>query len=227
MWCSHLIHIGVSAPNIISDIQVQQEKPAISQQHLTPEASDVRISSTVPDVKDTYLPQANPSEALTGSLFRNTLAKFYTSIKHMSTPSLLLVVTIAVILVLMQVNLLTGYIIAIHLMHVSIKHKSKCPYFCTCQILIYLFVSFGQQISILVLLSRPQRIHVISQAGGCMNGNENRGEALASVNRQVKYLKEEMHFVETLLEKMQYEHSQLKGKLRELEVFRNQWFWQD
>lgn len=55
-----------------------------------------------------------------------------------------------------------------------------------------------------------------------MNGIENRGDTLASVNRQIKYLKEEMHFAETLLEKMQNEHAQLKGKLRELELFRNQ-----
>lgn len=96
---------------MLSNIQAQQEKLAISQ-HLAPEASDARVSTTVSDVKDTYLPQASPSEALTGSLFRNTVAKFYTSIKHMSTPSLLLVVTIAVILVLMQVNSLTDYIVA-------------------------------------------------------------------------------------------------------------------
>lgn len=59
---------------------------------------------------------------------------------------------------------------------------------------------------------------------GCMSSgmSETRGEALASLNTQIKYLKEEMHFVETLLEKMQNEHSQLKAKLRDLEVFRNQ-----
>ncbi|KAH6789609.1 hypothetical protein C2S51_004615 [Perilla frutescens var. frutescens] len=174
---------GVSAPNMISNEVVQLEKQAIGQQHLEPKASDVRISAIIPDVKDMNqrvldLPQGNASEALSGSLFKDTLAKFYTSLKHLSTPSLLLVITIAVILILMQ-------------------------------------------ISILVLLSRPQRIHVIPQAG-CMNGMENRVEAAASMNRQIKYLKEEMHYVETLLEKIQNEHAQLKGKLRELEVFRNQ-----
>ncbi|XP_057808329.1 protein VASCULAR ASSOCIATED DEATH 1, chloroplastic [Salvia miltiorrhiza] len=173
---------GVSAPNTIPNIEVQPEKQRISLQNLESKASDVGISAILPDVTDmnqrvTYLPQGNASEALAGSLFRNPLAKFYTSIKHMSTPSLFLVVTIAVILVLMQ-------------------------------------------LSILVLLSRPQRIHVIPQAG-FTSGMENRGEAVASVSRQIKYLKEEMHFVETLLEKMQHEHAQLKGKLRELELFRN------
>lgn len=76
-----------------------------------------------------------------------------------------------------------------------------------------------------MLLSRPQRIHVIPQAGGCMHGlTENRLEVLESVNRQIKYMKEEMHFMETMLDKMQNEHAQLKGKLKELELFRNQRF---
>ncbi|KAL1543316.1 protein of unknown function (DUF4782) [Salvia divinorum] len=172
---------GVSASNMISNV-VQPENQANSLQHLEAKASDAGISTTLPDVKDmnqqiTHLPQGNASPTLTGSLFRDTLAKFYTSMKHMSTPSLLLVVTIAVILVLMQ-------------------------------------------LSILVLLSRPQRIHVIPQAG-YTNGLGNRVDAVASVGRQIKYLKEEMHFVETLLEKMQDEHAQLKEKLRELELFRN------
>ncbi|XP_042038314.1 protein VASCULAR ASSOCIATED DEATH 1, chloroplastic-like [Salvia splendens] len=169
---------GVSASNMNTNI-VQPEKQANSLQHLEAKSSDPGIPTTLPDVTDmnqqvTYIPQGNASPALTGSLFTDTLAKFYSSMKHMSTPSLLLVVAIAVILVLMQ-------------------------------------------LSILVLLSRPQRIHVIPQAG-CANGLGNRGDA---VGRQIKYLKEEMHFVETLLEKMQDEHAQLKEKLRELELFRN------
>lgn len=70
----------------------------------------MRISAIIPDVKDmnqrvTDLPRGNGSEALSGSLFRDALAKFYTSLRHLSTPSLLLVITIAVILVLMQVNI--------------------------------------------------------------------------------------------------------------------------
>ncbi|KAL0397669.1 UNVERIFIED_CONTAM: protein VASCULAR ASSOCIATED DEATH 1, chloroplastic [Sesamum calycinum] len=72
----------------------------------------------------------------------------------------------------------------------------------------------SHKMSILVLLSRPQRIHVIPQAD-CMSSvrglTENRGEALASLNKQIKYLKEEMHFVETMLEKLQNEHTQ-QGK---------------
>ncbi|XP_042065415.1 protein VASCULAR ASSOCIATED DEATH 1, chloroplastic-like [Salvia splendens] len=172
---------GVSASNMNKNI-VQPEEQANSLQHLEAKASDPGIPTTLPDMTDmnqqvTYISQGNASPALTGSLFKDTLANFCTSIKHMSTPSLLLVVTIAVILVLMQ-------------------------------------------LSILVLLSRPQRIHVIPQAG-CTKGMGNRGDAVASVGRQIKYLKEEMHLVETLLEKMQDEHAQLKEKLRELELFRN------
>lgn len=66
---------------------------------------------------------------------------------------------------------------------------------------------------------------MIPQAGctSSMHGmSENRVEVLDTLNRQIKYLKEEMRFVETLLEKMQNEHAQLKGKLKELELFRNQ-----
>lgn len=118
---------------MLSNMQAQAEKLATSQQHLVSEASDARIS-TLPDVKDmsqrvTYLPQASPSEALTGSLFRNTVSKFYTSIKHMSTPSLLLVVTIAVILVLMQVNLLTDYILA-RMLYFYTRQNTQHPFVC-------------------------------------------------------------------------------------------------
>ena len=97
---------------------VQPENQANSLQHLEAKASDPGIPTTLPDVADmnqqvTYIPQGNASPALTGSLFRDTFANFCTSIKHMSTPSLLLVVTIAVILVLMQVNFPTDYMVEI------------------------------------------------------------------------------------------------------------------
>ncbi|KAI3444798.1 hypothetical protein Pfo_001463 [Paulownia fortunei] len=180
---------GGCASNLISNEQVQLENlENTQQQYVESKTSNVRVSEIIPDVKDMNRindpPQGNVGEASVGSLLRDTFAKFFASLKYQNTPSLLLVITIAVILLLMQ-------------------------------------------ISILVLLSRPQRIHVIPQADfmSSMHGmSENRGEALASLNKQIKYLKEEMHFVETLLEKMQNEHAQLKGKLKDLELFRNQRF---
>ncbi|EYU31891.1 hypothetical protein MIMGU_mgv1a007573mg [Erythranthe guttata] len=104
----------------------------------------------------------------------------------------------------------------------SLKHQSTSSLLLVISIAVILLL---MQISILVLLSRPQRIHVIPQQGCMSTGmSESRGEVLASINKQIKYLKEEMHLVETLLEKMRNEHSQIKGKLRDLELFRNQRF---
>ncbi|KAL6494133.1 protein of unknown function (DUF4782) [Orobanche gracilis] len=80
------------------------------------------------------------------------------------------------------------------------------------------------QISIIVLLSRPQSIHVIPQADFTHRMSGDSGESLALLSKQINYLKEEMHFFETMLERMQNEHSQLKAKLRDLELFRNQGF---
>ncbi|XP_011089290.1 protein VASCULAR ASSOCIATED DEATH 1, chloroplastic [Sesamum indicum] len=178
---------GGHSSNMISNDQVQREKLARNQQFVESKAIDVGISQITPEVKDMNQrvhapPQGNVSDASVGSLFKETFAKFSTSFKHQNTPSLYMVITIAIILLLMQ-------------------------------------------ISILVLLSRPQRIHVIPQAD-CMSSvrglTENRGEALASLNKQIKYLKEEMYFVETMLEKLHNEHTQLQGKLKDLELFRNQ-----
>ncbi|CAA0820352.1 Protein VASCULAR ASSOCIATED DEATH 1-chloroplastic [Striga hermonthica] len=79
------------------------------------------------------------------------------------------------------------------------------------------------QMSILVLLSRPQRILVVPPQGDFGHRtSENGREAMALLNKQIMYLKEELHFVETMLDKMQNEHSQLMAKLKDLELFRNQ-----
>ncbi|KAL3651129.1 protein of unknown function (DUF4782) [Castilleja foliolosa] len=105
---------------------------------------------------------------------------------------------------------------------ISLKHQN------TSSLLLVIFIAVIlvlMQISILVLLSRPQRIVVVPQSDYCthkMNGNG--GEALALLNTQIKYLKEEMNFVETILDKLQTEHSQLKAKLNDLELFGNQRF---
>ncbi|KAK4411178.1 protein VASCULAR ASSOCIATED DEATH 1, chloroplastic [Sesamum angolense] len=108
---------------------IQDNRCGISQ--ITPEVKDMNQRVHAP-------PQGNASEASVGSLFRETFAKFATSFKHQSSSSLFMVITIAIILLLMQ-------------------------------------------ISILVLLSRPQRIHVIPQAD-CMSSvrglTENRGKHL-------------------------------------------------
>ncbi|GFP90531.1 gram domain-containing protein 1a [Phtheirospermum japonicum] len=176
-----------SASNLILNEQVQPEKLENTlSQRVEHKTSDVRTSEIIPDVKDMnrvdiVTPQKNVGESSVGSLLRDAITKASSSLKHQNTSSLLLVISIAVILVLMQ-------------------------------------------ISILVLLSRPQRIVVVPQASCTHRMSGNGGEALALLNKQIKYLKEEMNFVETMLDKMQKEHSQLKAKLNDLELFRNQRF---
>ncbi|KAL3613672.1 protein of unknown function (DUF4782) [Castilleja foliolosa] len=100
----------------------------------------------------------------------------------------------------------------------SLKHQNTSSLILIFSIAVIIVL---MQISILVLLSRPQRIIVVPQPD-YTSGNS--GDALALLNKQIKYLKEEMHFVETMLDKMQNEHSQLKSKLNDLELFRNQRF---
>ncbi|XP_056173733.1 protein VASCULAR ASSOCIATED DEATH 1, chloroplastic isoform X2 [Syzygium oleosum] len=82
------------------------------------------------------------------------------------------------------------------------------------------------QVSIVLLLSRPQNIHVISQAdylGGLGSGaGERSPEAVAWLEKRLYHLKDEMTMVETRLERMRLEHARLKEQLRELEHVNNQ-----
>lgn len=82
------------------------------------------------------------------------------------------------------------------------------------------------QVSIVLLLSRPQNIHVISQAdylSGLGSGaGERSPEAVAWLEKRLYHLKDEMTMVETRLERMRLEHAQLKEQLRELEHINNQ-----
>lgn len=102
--------------------------------------------------------------------FRDSMIKFCSIFKGQSQASLFLVISIAVILLLMQV-------------------------------------------SILVLLSRPQQIHVISQAdcnAPLNRGVNERGVEIAFVEKRIKNLKEEMHVIGSLLEKMKLELEDLE-----------------
>ncbi|CAI9770357.1 unnamed protein product [Fraxinus pennsylvanica] len=97
----------------------------------------------------------------------------------------------------------------------SLKYQSTTSLLLIMTVAVILLL---MQISILVLLSRPQQIHLIPQADS-MSGMY-RGETLILLDKQMKIL-EEMHVVETLLEKMQHEHTLLKRKLKDLEILRN------
>ncbi|XP_010056390.2 protein VASCULAR ASSOCIATED DEATH 1, chloroplastic isoform X1 [Eucalyptus grandis] len=82
------------------------------------------------------------------------------------------------------------------------------------------------QVSIVLLLSRPQNVHIISQAdylGGLGSGaGERSPEAVAWLEKRLYHLKDEMTMVEARIERMRWEHARLKEQLRELEHVNNQ-----
>lgn len=79
------------------------------------------------------------------------------------------------------------------------------------------------QISIIVLLARPQQIQVIPQPDLRVGVASERGaEAMALVDKRISHLKEEMLMVEIVLEKLQHEHALLKVQLNDLTRLRNQ-----
>ncbi|XP_011032099.1 PREDICTED: GRAM domain-containing protein 1A isoform X2 [Populus euphratica] len=77
------------------------------------------------------------------------------------------------------------------------------------------------QVSILVLLNRPQTVHVASPEyymGGLRAGaGEKSAEAVAWLERRMHHLKDEMFMVEAKLERLQQEHSWLKSQLKNLD----------
>lgn len=92
-------------------------------------------------------------------------------------------------------------------------------------ILLYnIFLSL--QLSIVLLLVRPQHIHVNPQAdymasmGGGVGGRS--PEAIAWLEKRVHHLKDEMYMVEARLERMRNEHALLKSQLKDLEKLRKQ-----
>ncbi|PKI60787.1 hypothetical protein CRG98_018834, partial [Punica granatum] len=76
------------------------------------------------------------------------------------------------------------------------------------------------KLSIVVLLTRPQNIHVISQTDyiGGMGISERPSEVVAWLEKRVHHLKDEMAMVESRLERMQWEHARLKEQLRGLQL---------
>ncbi|XP_028808765.1 protein VASCULAR ASSOCIATED DEATH 1, chloroplastic isoform X2 [Neltuma alba] len=82
-------------------------------------------------------------------------------------------------------------------------------------------VIFFMQFSILILLSRPQHIHV-STPTDYMNrieyGVGRSPSDIAWLEKRIHFLKDEMYMVETRLERMRYEHALLKKQLRDLEL---------
>ncbi|KDP28860.1 hypothetical protein JCGZ_14631 [Jatropha curcas] len=83
-------------------------------------------------------------------------------------------------------------------------------------------VIFLMQVSIVVLLNRPQNVHVVPSgdyyAGG-MGGRmgERSDETVAWLERRVHHLKDEIFMVETQLDRLRHEHNWLKTQLKELD----------
>lgn len=82
-----------------------------------------------------------------------------------------------------------------------------------------------------MLLTRPQQVQLITQADytGVSSGvsAQTPETVMAWLEKRIHHLKDEMLTIETLLEKMQHEHTFLKAKLNDLEHFRLlDWFFQ-
>lgn len=99
----------------------------------------------------------------------------------------------------------------------ALKNQNPVSLFLVIGIAVILLL---MQVSILTLLSRPQQIHVVPQADWMYSLNRGASESgveIALLDKQIKHLKEELHMVETLLDKMQHEHALLKLRLSDLE----------
>ncbi|KAG4906979.1 hypothetical protein AAZX31_20G063300 [Glycine max] len=81
-------------------------------------------------------------------------------------------------------------------------------------------IFFIQQCSILVLLARPQHIHMNTPVDitNRMNNEVTRSPSdIAWLEKRIHHLKDEMYMVESRLERMRYEHLLLKNQLKDLE----------
>ncbi|CAJ1938651.1 unnamed protein product [Sphenostylis stenocarpa] len=81
-------------------------------------------------------------------------------------------------------------------------------------------IFFIQQFSILVLLARPQHIHMNTPVDfmNRMNNEMTRNPSdIAWMEKRIHHLKDEMYMVESRLERLHYEHSLLKKQLKDLE----------
>ncbi|RDX63043.1 Protein VASCULAR ASSOCIATED DEATH 1, chloroplastic, partial [Mucuna pruriens] len=81
-------------------------------------------------------------------------------------------------------------------------------------------IFFMQQFSILVLLARPQHVHMntpVDLTNRMENGGTTSPSDIAWLEKRIHHLKDEMYMVESRLERMRYEHSLLKKKIKDLE----------
>ncbi|KAK7286981.1 hypothetical protein RJT34_22369 [Clitoria ternatea] len=85
---------------------------------------------------------------------------------------------------------------------------------------IFALIFFMQQFCILVLLARPQHIHMnapVEFMNRMENGMTRSSSDIAWMEKRIHHLKDEMYMVESRLERMRYEHALLKKQLKDLE----------
>lgn len=181
-----------SVADMIMNSQVHEDgqaKSGVTLAAWSQETSDERMAHVLLDSVDGNERVGDPLQGTlkvvtsVASLFRESVVNFSSSLKSQSQATVLIVITFAVVLLLMQ-------------------------------------------LSIVVLLTRPQQVHLIPQADftGAHTGiNERMPEMMmAWLEKRIHHLKEEMLTIETLLETMRHEHTFLKAQLNDLEHFRKQ-----
>jgi len=179
-----------SVADVIINGQVHEDgqaKTGVTVATWSQETSDERMAHVLLDSVDGNKRVGDPLRGTlkvvtsVASLFRESVVNFSSSLKSQSQATVLIVITFAVVLLLMQ-------------------------------------------LSIVVLLTRPQQVQLIPQADftGANTGiNERMPEMMmAWLEKRIHHLKEEMLTIETLLETMRHEHTFLKAQLNDLEHFR-------
>ncbi|XP_022641716.1 protein VASCULAR ASSOCIATED DEATH 1, chloroplastic isoform X2 [Vigna radiata var. radiata] len=98
----------------------------------------------------------------------------------------------------------------------SLKSHSNLSLLLATIIALIFFIQF----SILLLLARPQHVHMNTPVDfmNTMNNDLTRNPSdIAWMEKRIHHLKDEMYMVESRLERMRYEHSLLKKQLKDLE----------
>ncbi|KAL6981324.1 GRAM domain-containing protein [Sarracenia purpurea var. burkii] len=102
----------------------------------------------------------------------------------------------------------------------SLKSQSQVPLLL---VIILAMILLLMQLSIVVLLSRPQQIQLIPQAdyhsATCSVSERMPEMKMAWLEQRIHHLKDEMATIETVLKKMQHEHSFLETQMKDIEQF--------
>ncbi|XP_077244969.1 protein VASCULAR ASSOCIATED DEATH 1, chloroplastic-like [Tasmannia lanceolata] len=95
--------------------------------------------------------------------------------------------------------------------------KSRSQVFLMMLVITFVIILILMQMSVIVLLNRAPKVHIISQENFMTGLGSDRSEAIAWLERRVFHLKDDMLMVEARLEKMHHEYRLLKAHLQGLE----------